>query len=190
MFEKTNPSALRLEYQAIWVFFCAVIYFYAFKVNSFLFDWLEFSSGVSWIFIPSGLRLVFVLVLHHAGAIGIVLASCLINYTQGQPDAHLFNIVTGLVSGLSPFLARFIAIDFFKFNTNLDGLTLQNLFKTSVLFAVISGILHQLWFFWFGLTDTFVSHTFVMVVGDCVGTILVMVSASFLFKTCKKLFIH
>jgi hypothetical protein len=182
MVEETQAQELRIEYQALLILFCAAVYFYAFKVNLFLFDWLQFSAGVSWIFIPSGLRLLFVLVLHQTGAIAIALASCLVNYTYGVPDAHLFNIVTALISGASPSLARFMAIDFFKLNTNLDGLTVQNLFKTSVLFALISGTLHQLWFFWSGMTVNFIASSFAMVVGDWFGTLLVLTSASLAFK--------
>jgi hypothetical protein len=188
MVEEAQTQELRLEFQALLMLFCAAIYFYAFKINLFLFDWLQFSSGVSWIFIPSGLRLLFVLVFHQTGALSIALASCLLNYTYGVPDAHLFNIVTALISGLSPWLARFMAVDFFKLSTNLNGLTFYNLFKTSVLFALISAALHQLWFFWSGKTFDFVSSTFVMIVGDWLGTVLVLAFASLLFKIHRKFF--
>jgi hypothetical protein len=188
MVEETQTQNLRMEYQALLILFCAAVYFYAFKVNLFLFDWLQFSAGVSWIFIPSGLRLLFVLILHQTGAIAIALASCLVNYTYGVPDAHLFNIVTGLISGVSPSLARFMAVDFFELSTDLEGLTVQSLFKTSVLFALISAVLHQLWFFWSGQTLDFVASTLVMLVGDWLGTVLVLTSASLLFKVYRKIF--
>lgn len=188
MVEKTETHSLRLEYQALLIFLCAGIYFYAFKVNLFLFDWLQFSAGVSWIFIPSGLRLLFVLVLHQTGAIAIALASCLINYTYGVPDAHLFNIVTALISGASPSLARSMAVSFLELSTDLDGLTVQNLFKTSVLFASMSAVLHQLWYFWYGMTPNFMASTFAMLVGDWLGTVLVLTLASLLFKAYRKIF--
>jgi hypothetical protein len=188
MFESTNSQKLGSEHQALWVLFSAAMYGLAFKANSFLFDGLEFTPNVSWIFIPSGIRLVFVLVLHQSGAMGIALASCLINYTYGDPDAHLFNILTGLISGMSPFLARAIAIDLLKLNTNLNGLTVSPLFKTSVLFALISATLHQTWYFWYGVTDRFFSNTLVMFIGDCLGTVFVMAFVSFLFKIYQKIF--
>lgn len=190
MMRETNSHSPRSEHQAFWVLFTAATYCFAYKANFFLFDWLEFAPNVSWIFIPSGIRLVFVLVLNQSGAIGIALASCLINYTYGDPDAHLFNILTAVISGVSPFLARAIAIDFLKLNPNLNGLTVSTLIKTSVLFALISATLHQAWYFWGGFTDHFVANTLVMVIGDCLGTILVMVFVSFLFKTYKKLFMR
>lgn len=188
MVAKTQAQELRMEYQVLLIFVCAAIYFYAFKINLFLFDWLNFSSGVNWIFIPSGLRLLFVLVFHQTGAIAIALASCLINYSFGVPEAHLFNVVTALISGFSPALARYLAIDFFKLSRNLDGLTVQNLAKISVLFALISATFHQLWFFWSGLTTNFISSTFVMVVGDWFGTVLVLTLASSLFKLFRKFY--
>ena len=188
MVEEAQTQELRLEFQALLMLFCGAIYFYAFKVNLFLFDWLNFSDGVSWIFIPSGLRLLFVLVFHQTGALSIALASCLVNYTYGVPDAHLFNIVTALISGLSPSLARFMAVDFFKLSTDLDGLTVHNLLKTSILFALITATFHQLWFFWYGKTFNFISSTFVMIVGDWFGTVLVLAFASLLFKIHRKFF--
>jgi len=34
--------------------FTALIYCVFFQLNNFLFGWLEFSSGVNWVFLPSG----------------------------------------------------------------------------------------------------------------------------------------
>ncbi len=55
---------------------CALAYFYAFKLNFVLFESLKFSEGVNWVFIPSGLRMLLVLVLLQTGSLGIAIASC------------------------------------------------------------------------------------------------------------------
>ena len=168
--------------KALFVVACAVAYFFAFKLNLMLFDSLEFSQGVNWIFLPSGLRMLLVLVLLHSSAIGIALASCYINYMMGSTDQHVFNIVTALISGFAPLIARQICVDYLQLGTSLNNLTSKSLFQLSVVFAVISGVLHQVWFFWNHATENFVVNSFVMSVGDWVGTVLVLATASVFIK--------
>ncbi len=168
--------------KALFAIACAVAYFFAFKLNLMLFDSLEFSQGVNWIFLPSGLRMLLVLVLLHSGATGIALASCLLNYTLGSSDQHVFNIVTAIISGFAPLMARQICVDYFQLGTSLQNLTSKSLFQLSVVFAFISALLHQVWFFWNDASENFVINSLVMTVGDWVGTVLVLATASLLIK--------
>jgi len=169
---------LTLQTQALLVLICAVAYFYAFKLNLYWFDWIEFSHGVNWVYIPSGLRLLFVLILARLGGVGIALSSIFINYTLGDVDAHVFNIVTGVISGASPCIARYLAIKWFNLDTLLVNLTGRDFFKISVLFAVVNALLHQLWYFWMDKTQDFLASTLAMGVGDWFGTVLVLATAS------------
>ena len=169
---------LTLQTQALLVLICAVAYFYAFKLNLYWFDWIEFSHGVNWVYIPSGLRLLFVLILARIGGVGITLSSIFINYTLGDADAHVFNIVTGLISGASPCIARYLAIRWFHLDPLLFNLTSPDFFKISVLFALMNGLLHQVWFVWMDKTQDFLASTLAMGVGDWFGTVLVLATAS------------
>lgn len=161
---------------------CAVVYFYSFKLNLMIFEWLNFSHGTGWVFIPSGLRLLFVLVLLNSGAVGIAIASCAINYVFGEPDQHLFKIVTGVISGVAPLIARQICIDFFSLNKNIENLNGRMYLQISVVFALISALLHQVWYYWNGATANFIASSLVMAVGDWFGTVLVLAMASLLIK--------
>ena len=169
---------LTLQTQALLVLICAVAYFYAFKLNLYWFDWIEFSHGANWVYIPSGLRLLFVLILARLGGVGIALSSIFINYTLGDVDAHVFNIVTGVISGASPCIARYLAIKWFNLDTLLVNLTGRDFFKISVLFAVVNALLHQLWYFWMDKTQDFLASALAMGVGDWFGTVLVLATAS------------
>ncbi len=169
---------LSLQTQALLVLICAVAYFYAFKLNLYWFDWIEFSHGANWVYIPSGLRLLFVLILARLGGVGITLSSIFINYTLGDADAHVFNIVTGLISGASPCIARYLAIRWFHLDPLLFNLTSPDFFKISVLFALMNGLLHQVWFVWMDKTQDFLASTLAMGVGDWFGTVLVLATAS------------
>lgn len=162
---------------------CGIVYFYAFKLNAYWFDRLEFSYGTNWVFIPSGLRLLFVLVLIRTGAIGIMMGSMAVNYSIGDPDAHVFNVITSLISGGSPYIARHVAVTWLKLDTELSNLNARAFFKISILFAAVNGIAHQLWFFWDGQTQDFVTSSLAMAVGDWLGTVLVLAAVSLAIKT-------
>jgi hypothetical protein len=172
------PRKLTLQTQALLVLICAVAYFYAFKLNQYWFDWFEFSHGVNWIYIPSGLRLLFVLIMPHLGAIGVALSSIAVNYSYGDTDAHVFNIVTGVMSGISPYIARYLARRWLNLDPLLVHLTGRDFFKISVLFAVVNALLHQFWYFWMDKTQDFLASTLAMGVGDWFGTVLVLATAS------------
>jgi hypothetical protein len=174
-----------LHTQVALALMCAVAYFFAFQLNVYWFDWFEFSPGVNWVYIPSGLRLLFVLVLLETGALGIVAASLLINYSMGPPDAHAFHIVTAMLSGGAPYLSRHIAVHFFKLSPQLSGLTSAEFFKLSLMFAFVSATLHQIWFYWNGITDNWLNSSLAMGVGDWLGTVLVLAFASLMIKGYK-----
>lgn len=159
-----------------------VAYYTTFHLNFFLFDWLEFSEGVNWIFLPSGLRLLLVLVFGAPAAIGIALASIGINYQLNGLEDHLFNIVTGVISGGAPLLARTLCVDLLKMDTQLEGLTSQSLLKISALFATLSALLHQIWYFWTGHTIDLAASAAVMAIGDWLGSALILATASWTLK--------
>ena len=176
---------LTLQTQTLLVLICAVAYFYAFKLNLYWFDWIEFSHGVNWVYIPSGLRLLFVLIMARLGGIGVALSSVAVNYSYGDPDAHVFNIVTGVLSGASPCIAAYLAIKWFNLDTLLVNLTGRDFFKISVLFAVVNAVLHQLWYFWMDKTQNFLASSLAMVVGDWFGTVLVLATVRLAIQVYK-----
>jgi hypothetical protein len=181
-----HDTPLSLPAQAVIALMCAVSFFYAFKLNAYWFSQFEFSDGANWVFIPSGLRMLLVLVLVRTGAIGIVIGSIAINYDLSSvPGSHMFNIVTGLISGAAPFVARAVAQSWLHLDTHLSNLNARFLFKISVLFAATNALLHQLWFFWIGHTQDFIASTFAMVVGDWLGTVLVLAAANLGIQVVK-----
>jgi len=135
--EQATSDTLSLEAKALIVLLCAAFYVYSFQLNQYLFEHLSFSQGVNWIFIPSGLRLLFVLVFLEAGAVGVVAGSIFVNYTL-SPDTNLSNLVSGLISGVSPLVAHAIATRFLGLDVSLSGFHARQLLKVSILFACIA----------------------------------------------------
>ena len=161
----------------------AVAYVALFELNSLLFSAFSFSTHVDWIFLPSGLRLAFILVFVEWGAVGVAIASMLITYFF-QPDGQLItSLCTGMISGFAPLLARQVCIDILKLDANLRNLSTTTLFKTSAVFAICSALLHQLWFTWLGHTTNFIQSMVAMAVGDFLGTVIVLYAAKFVLTT-------
>lgn len=173
-----------LEAKVLIVFACAVLYAYAFELNVYLFEHVAFSQFVNWVFIPSGLKLLFVLIFLELGAIGVAAGSIFIHYAN-TPEEHLFNVVTSIVSGGSPLLAQMIAKRLFGLDITLTGFNAQTLLKVSVLFAVVSPVLHQVWYFFVGRVENLVTDTVVMAIGDWFGTVLVLATAAYVLKLVK-----
>jgi hypothetical protein len=133
------------------------------------------------------LRLLFVLVLLRTGAMSIVIGTLLVNYNIGNPDTHVVNIVTALISGASPYIARQLAVIWFGLDQQLGNVSGRMFFHLSVLFSGVNALTHQLWYFWEGRTQNFLGSAAAMAVGDWTGTVLVLATASFALKAYKKI---
>ena len=160
-----------------------VAYVAVIELNRLLFSSFEFSTNVNWIFLPSGLRLAFVLVFGVWGATGIILGSIatnLLHYFNGDPFTA---VVAGAISGLAPLLARSICASLCALDVNLRNLNTTLLLQAAASFAVLSAALHQLWFTYRGQSDHFISSTTAMATGDFVGTVLVLYTLKYLAST-------
>ena len=164
---------------------CAIFYYSVFYFNKLLFDTYEFSYGVNWIFIPSGFQLLLVLTAIVDGAIGIALASFIIGLESYYLDSVTRTLITGLISGGSPLLARKICFDFLNIDRELIKITPKAILQMSVVFALISATLHQLWFFFNGKSDAFIQSLLVMALGNLLGTALVLTTIRLLTSRIK-----
>ena len=161
----------------------AIAYVGLVKLNDFFFFSFSFSDGVHWVFLPSGLRLAFILIFVVWGAVGVAIGSMLLCYFS-QSDGNLVtSLGTGIVSGFAPLLARQVCIDFLKLGADLRNLSATILFKTSAVFAIFSALLHQLWYTWLGQTSNFIRSTLVMMMGDFLGTVIVLYASKFVLTT-------
>jgi hypothetical protein len=148
-------------------------------LNSALFPALILSTHISLIFLPSGVRLIGVLLFSHWGALGIVLGSVLSSLLSppGLIGPTLFG--AWVISGLAPWLAREVGIRFLHMDRQLTNLSGTDLLKLSVVFAAFNSVMHQLWFYWQGTGGNFFIQTWEMAVGDWLGSILLLYAFKF-----------
>ena len=156
-----------------------------FYLNDWLTSHLTFGLGVSWIYLPAGLRLFLTLIFGLPGALGIALASFFISYLGPFPHELTTCMGIGLISGFAPYLARIFVLNNLKILPDLSNLSLPKLAICTLIYATLSAGLHQWWFSIRSLDETgSFNHFLVMLIGDVLGTIvlvgLIKVSLDFL----------
>lgn len=157
----------------------ALVYFLLDAVNRVLFYSAATASGESWIYLPAGLRLAFILIFLGTGAVGIALASCAIGLIHFSGMDPVTVLGAGLISGFSPWLARVICLEKFKLDTQLHHLNLAALVKMALTFAALNAVLQQMWLALFNPSTYFVEATARMFVADMLGTVILLYVAKY-----------
>jgi hypothetical protein len=146
-----------------------------FYLNDWLTAQLTFGLGVSWIYLPAGLRLFLTLIFGLPGAMGIAITSFLISYLGSFPHELTTCIGIGLISGFAPYLARVFVLSNVDISSDLSNLTLPKLLICTLIYAALSAGLHQWWFAVRSLDETgSFNHFLVMLIGDVLGTIVLV----------------
>ena len=170
----------------IGVLISALLYSALFFVNDWLTETVKYDLGVSWIFLPAGLRLFLILIFGLAGAVGIAVASFTISYFGVFPSDLVTCIGIGLISGFAPLLAKWLVIANIPINNDLSNLSIQKIIFCVVVYALVSAGLHQYWFELRDLESGSLNHFLVMFVGDIAGSILLIALIKYSIDLVKR----
>lgn len=158
----------------------AMSYAALFYFNDWLMAHLTFGLGVSWIYLPAGLRLFLTLIFGLSGAIGIAVSSFVISYFGDFPQDLTTCIGIGLISGFAPYLARFFVISNIQIAPDLSNLSMGKLLSCILIYAALSAGVHQWWFALRSLDEAgSFNHVLVMFFGDVAGSLLLIVIIKF-----------
>jgi len=152
----------------------ALLYSVLFIFNDWITETLKYGLGVSWIYLPAGLRLFLILIFGLAGAIGIAAASFAISYFWAFPADLLTCIGIGLISGFAPLFAKWVVVSNTYISNDLSNLSMQKIFLCIVIYALMSSGFHQYWFILRDLESGSINHFLVMFAGDIAGSILLI----------------
>jgi hypothetical protein len=172
--ERIRTSSDRLQLFLAGVLISTLLYSALFFFNDWLTETLKYDLGVSWIFLPAGLRLFLILIFGLTGAIGIAAASFAITYFGVFPPDLLTCIGIGLISGFAPLFARWVVVSNTRISNDLSNLSMQKILFCIVVYALISSGFHQYWFVLRGLESGSLNHFLVMFAGDVAGSILLI----------------
>ena len=164
----------------------ALLYSALFFLNERLTEVLKYDLGVSWVYLPAGLRLFLILIFGLAGAIGIAIASFTISFFGVFPPDLVTCIGIGLISGFAPLLAKWVVIANVNISNDLSNLSLQKIVFCVLVYALMSAGLHQIWFGLRGLESGSLDHFLVMFVGDIAGSILLIALIKYSIDLLKR----
>ncbi len=164
----------------------AALYSALFFLNDRLTEVLKYDLGVSWVYLPAGLRLFLILIFGLAGAIGIAAASFAISYFGVFPPDLITCIGIGLISGFAPLLAKWIVITNVNISNDLSNLSIQKIILCVVVYALVSAGLHQYWFELRDLESGSLNHFLVMFIGDIAGSILLIAFIKYSIDLLKR----
>ena len=172
--EHIRISSDRLRLFLLGVLISALLYSALFFFNDWITGTVKYDLGVSWIYLPAGLRLFLILIFGLAGAIGIAAASFAISYFVAFPADLVTCIGIGLISGFAPLLAKWVVVSNTYISNDLSNLSMQKILLCIVVYALMSSGFHQYWFVLRDLESGSLNHFLVMFAGDITGSILLI----------------
>lgn len=150
-------------------------------VNELFFRRAEFLHGIGWIYLPAGTRLLCTLMFGRAGAIGLLIAGWFACYWYYFPGDAV-RATTGTIAGaIGPYVVYLAAQSRYGLHASLTNLTPKRLLLCAVGCSIASPLLHHLWFSIYGGSDL-LPGLFVMMIGDLLGTLIVLYTAKWLLS--------
>lgn len=150
----------------------ASLYLAFFYFNQFITVPLEEARGVNWIFLPAGLRIFLTLIFDYSGAIGLAIASLLINYIGFYEYDLTSTIGIAIICGAAPLLGRHFVVHSLKVQPDLSNISFKKLLGSILVYSLLSSGFHQIWFATRGLDSGTWNNFIAMVSGDIIGSIL------------------
>lgn len=177
-----KPTLSSLMQWALMVTVSAFLFVGFFRLNDLLFMALEHAKGINWIFLPSGFRVLLVLVLGWPGALGIVGGTFWLDQARlTDAGGWLAVLLTGLASGFGPWLIKRWMESRGWLDTHLRAISAQRLLNFVLLYAVFNAVSHQFirWYL-LQIDSKPWLDVWPMFVGDALGALVVLYSMKYL----------
>ncbi len=146
--------------------------FYA--VNNLLTAQLYLAPGAHLVHLPSGFKLLLVLVFGMVGALSVFTVSLVAGlgfYFVGEMP---LSIELAIANAIAPFLTVKFFLDQQLVQPDLSDLRLKVLALMGLLYAVLNSAMNQLLLFWNHAIQNMVDGLMIMFTGDVLGVILVL----------------
>lgn len=148
-----------------------LLYWGGFEIQGVLFKFTEFIPGVNWFYLPAGLRVVLVIVAGVYGAIGITVATLIIDLIHMQDLQGFTLLFTPIVSGFGPLLAMHIVLRQRDEHGNPKFNAIQ-LIQFGLVYAILNAALHQfVWWYFQRKASVALIDIWPMFIGDLTGAL-------------------
>lgn len=172
---------------AILIFVSAFLYWAGFEIQGWLFSFTEHIPGVNWLYLPSGLRVLLVMVAGAYGATGVFIATIVIDLLH-MPDLRgATMIATSLASGFGAWVALWVLRWRGLISAGLTGLTSMALLQFALLFSIFNALFHQtVWWMSNRSGSLFMVDIWPMFVGDLLGATAFLYGLKLVLRLTRK----
>lgn len=154
----------------------AGIYF----LNNALTGFLYLAPAAYLVNIPSGFKLLFVLMGRWAAAAAIACVSFANAYFLMFEGKMILGLALACASGLAPLFTWLFFKHRLQIEDNLGNIQYKDILAMGLFFAVLHSALHQLIVFWSGEQSDFAKGFLIMGVGDLTGLYIVFLLIKFI----------
>jgi len=166
--------------------FVLVVYLLIHFTNNYLTEFLYLLPGAHLVHIPSGFKLLFVLIAGWIGALGIGVAALIAALLYSFPGQYVLGLELAVVNGVAPFLAIRLLVQHFSMNENLIGISSKQLLVLGLVFSFLNSGLNQAVLYWNEVHQNFFDGIVVMFIGDITGAYIVFLLLKLLSKKLVK----
>ena len=163
-----------------------VAYFLIHFSNNVLNDFLVKLPQAGFVHIPSGFKLFFVLIAGWLGAVGIATASLFLVVMYEYPDDYFLGFQLAVMSGLSPYLAKKLAVQKFAMNDDLSHITTKQFVLVALMFAFLNSAFNHAVLSWNEVNPSFIDETLTSFIADITGTFIVFLLLKLMSKKLLK----
>jgi len=153
--------------------FVLIVYLLIHSTNNYLTEFLYLLLGAHLVHIPSGFKLLFVLIAGWIGALGIGVAALIAALMYLFPSNYILGLELAVVNGVAPFLAIRLLVQHFSMNENLIGISSKQLLVLGLVFSFLNSGLNQAVLYWNGVHQNYFDGIVVMFIGDITGAYIV-----------------
>jgi hypothetical protein len=163
----------------------AIAWTLLFKLNMWVFKSLEVNQFVSWIFLPAFIRILSVLLFGWAAVVGLIVGAII---TSNPADAyHTTPYVLAMISGFGPMIAVRFCEYVLKLPPTLIGIRPSHLFIFALTGAFVNVSINGYYFAINQLPANPITCLSPMLIGDMLGSVIMLYIASFILKVCVKI---
>lgn len=182
--KEIEPKAIEhLKYFFISITIVVLAWVFLFRLNYILFSQFNKTELIDLIFLPSGIRLISIMLFEYYAVIGLFLGSLMT--IMLMDIEHV--IIISLISAFNPYIAFKTSNFLLNIKITLIGLTPSQLLLMTVIYALFNSLSHNFYFYFTGITKEFLDTTVEMFLGDLMGSLIVLYTFSLSIKLVRKL---
>lgn len=174
-----------LKQKTKWFLILTLGYGCFYWINNTLTSPLYLETGAHIIHLPSGVRMVLVLIAGKTAAIALMVATFPYAYLGIFSGNFPLALITSVATGLIPITTIYLVRQFTLLDEDLSTLNPQKLLAISIVYAAINSITQQSLIFIFGMSQNPLNAVLVMFTGDILGIFIVLYAIKIIGKVIE-----